>query len=157
VIDGDFVEGWDGLLLHLANDEGFDLGELPVVSKTEDCCPVFGWRIVDRVYGIIKHPKETGKVVDSHTIEDARISVRTPRSLSCAIPCELFPKHRRFAFEEMAMDTEKHVFDQKYYVATVDVVLSVPAITLERRLVHGEIRPISAFGVAGSRDAGCRL
>ena len=78
------------------------------------------------------------------------------------------------------MDTEKHVLYlgsrtsgsvtgrytivevdgeiyQKYYVATVDVVLSVPAITLKGRLVHGEIRPISAFGVALSRDAGCRL
>lgn len=78
------------------------------------------------------------------------------------------------------MDTEKHVLYlgswtsgsvtgrftivevdgeiyQKYYVATVDVVLSVPAITLKGRLVHGEIRPVSAFGMAGSRDAGRRL
>jgi len=51
------------------------------------------------------------------------------------------------------VDGETH---QKYYIAPVDVVLSVPAITLESRLVHGEIRPISAFGVTRSRDPGSR-
>lgn len=77
------------------------------------------------------------------------------------------------------MDTEKHVFNldlrtpgsvtgrstivevdggvyQEYYIAAVDVVVSVPAITLEGWLAHGEIRPVSAFGVALSRNAGRR-
>ena len=52
MINRDFGEGWDGLLLHLANDESLDLGEFPVVSKTEDGCPIFGRRIVDRVYTV---------------------------------------------------------------------------------------------------------
>ena len=50
MIDCDLVQGWDGLLLHLTNDEILDLGELPVVSETEDGCPIFGRRFVDRVY-----------------------------------------------------------------------------------------------------------
>jgi len=145
---------------------------------------------------IVKYPEETRKVVDNHAFEDARIRIRTPRSLTCAIPCELLPKHRRFALEEITV--VRHTFSetcgvlylwerartyahgkgrfrpvfaaigrftivevdgetyQENYVATVDVVLSVSAITLEGRLVHGEIRPISAFGVAWSQDAGSR-
>lgn len=43
---------------------------------------------------------------------------------------------------------------QENYVATVDVVLSVSAIALKGWLGHGEISPVSVFGVAGSRDAG---
>ena len=220
MVDCDLVQGWDILLLHLTNDESLDLGELPVVSETEDCCPIFSGCLVDRVYTVddgrvtrelvieadvqrlkysrvIKHPEETRKVVDSHALEDARISVRAPRPLSCAISCELFPKHGRLALEEKAgvrhtfsetcgvlwrARTYGHgkarfrpgfangwvsnwtIFDrrsrwetyQKYYVAPVDVVLSVPAITLESRLVHGEIRPISVSGVTRSRDAGIR-
>ena len=77
------------------------------------------------------------------------------------------------------MNTEKHVFYldsrvtgsatrrftikradvgayQENYVAAVDVVLSVPAIALEGRLVHDEISPVSTPGVAMSRDASRR-
>ena len=50
MIDRDLVQGWDVLLLHFTNDEGLDLGELPVVGETEDGCPVFGWRFVYGVY-----------------------------------------------------------------------------------------------------------
>jgi len=57
----------------------------------------------------------------------------------------------RFTIVEVDGDTY-----QENYVATIDVILSVPAITLKGRLVHGEIRPISAFGVARSQDAGSR-
>ena len=45
---------------------------------------------------------------------------------------------------------------QENDVATVDVVLSVPTIALEGWLVHGEISPISIFGVARSQNAGSR-
>ena len=49
VINGDLVEGWYGLLLHLTNSKSLDLGELPVVSKTEDGSPIFSWCFVDGV------------------------------------------------------------------------------------------------------------
>ena len=43
---------------------------------------------------------------------------------------------------------------QENDVATGDVVVSVSAIALKGWLGHGEISPISVFGVAGSQDAG---
>ena len=52
MINCDLVQGWDVLFLHLTNNEGLDLGELPVVSETEDSCPVFGWRVIDSVYTV---------------------------------------------------------------------------------------------------------
>ena len=52
MVDCDLGQGWDGLLLHLANDESLDLGELPMVSESEDGCPVFGWRFVDGVHPV---------------------------------------------------------------------------------------------------------
>jgi hypothetical protein len=82
VIDRDLFEGWDGLLLHLTNGESLDLGELPMVCETEDGCPIFGLCFVDGVCAVegwrvgwrsgqrcrnsrvVKHPKETRKVVD---------------------------------------------------------------------------------------------
>lgn len=50
MIDRDLVQGRDTLLLHFTNDESLDLGELPMVSESEDCCPIFGQCLVDRVY-----------------------------------------------------------------------------------------------------------
>jgi len=150
MINGDLVEGWDGLFLHLTNGKSLNLRELPVVSETEDCCPIFSWCFVDGVELVIEHPEETRKVIHSHAIEDARVCIRTPGPLSCAVAIsyELLPKHRGFTLEEKTVHAKKHVLNEENYVAAVDVVLSVPTVSLEAWLVHDEIRPVSTFGEA---------
>ena len=49
VVDSNLSEGWYSLFLHLTNGKSLDLGELPVVSKAENSCPIFGWCFIDGV------------------------------------------------------------------------------------------------------------